>query len=130
MQQMLETGDMGPGLRKSFIALHHSQVSTDPFNFFVIKRSYVGGKNDEIVIIANPKVLEKIGQTNTIMEGCISFPFRHDKKVLRYKKVKVRYQVPRNGDDELITKEEEIEGLLAQVFQHECQHAAGNHIYK
>lgn len=132
LQEYLESGDFKMGPRdKTSVALHHSQVEAeDPLNFFVIKREIVGAKNNEIVAIINPEIIEKdLDSITTSVEGCISFQFRPDKKVKRYNRIKVRYDVPDTiGSFE--TKEEWVEGFKAMIFQHECQHAKGHHIYQ
>lgn len=131
LQAVLERGDFNHGpFHKNHIALHHSQVDENPYNFFVIKRSIVGAKDNEIIAVINPKIIERDEDSkSTHTEGCISFPFRQDKKVQRYDRVKVQYQV---ADDKgnLTMKEEWTEGLMARVFQHEIQHAQGGNIYQ
>ena len=114
---------------KTSIALHHSQVDPEPFNFFVIKRAVVKAKPNEIVVVVNPKILERSPEKDFVLEGCISFPFRPDKRVKRNRRVKVSYQIP-DDKGELVTKEEWVEGLMAYVFQHECQHSHGQNIYQ
>lgn len=130
LQELIETSNFGPGYTKTSIALHHSQVHPDPFNFFVIKRSIVGAKDNEIVAFLNPQILEKDPATKTTsIEGCISFPFRPDKKVQRYDRIHVRYDVV-GKDEKLEQREEWVEGIMARIFQHEVQHAKGCNIYQ
>lgn len=132
LQETLEMGDYLKGpFGKESLALHHSQVSLDPYNFFVVKRSLVGGKNNEVIAIINPVLLEVDKNSRTTSrEGCISFPFRNDKKVLRYGRIKVKYQVPDSEGKELITREEWTTGIMANIFQHEIDHANAENIYQ
>lgn len=66
-------------------------------------------------------------------EACMSFPFRHEKYVMRGYRVKVRYQYLGKGlfnRDKVITVTEWVEGLKAHIFQHECDHFKGKNIYR
>lgn len=64
-------------------------------------------------------------------EGCMSYPDRKPKNVQRIFKLKVRYWYPVTilGFTFLWRKTEEVEGLKAQIFQHEIQHFEGENIY-
>jgi len=79
------------------------------------------------------EVPEKQYTSNVIPmeEGCMSFPQRKPKKVDRVFRVKVRYWYPVEflGFKFLWRKTEEVEGLKAQIFQHEIQHFEGENIY-
>lgn len=133
MQEFLESGKAtAVGLHKNSIALHHSQVDEDPSNFFVIKRDVVGAKSNETVVAVNPEILEIDTKSKyTHLEGCLSFPFRGDRKIPRFGRVRVKYQTPDTTcPSGLKTQEMWIEGLMAAVFQHEVEHAKGKHIYQ
>lgn len=112
------------------MAIHHSQFSSQPYNFFVINSWVVGAKDRETVVVVNPKIISKDKTTKeTVREACMSFPFRNGVKVTRYSKIKVSYQFPVDDGEKLEQKEEEVEGLMAYIFQHEMEHARGTHIY-
>lgn len=131
MMRLLQTyrSPAGKGPDQHF-ALHHSQYSSHPYNFFVINNWVVGAQVNEVVVIVNPEIIEKDPTSRRkVREGCMSFPFRHGVEVNRYNKIKVRYQVPSEDGKKLLTKEEEMTGFMAQIFQHEIQHANGGHIY-
>lgn len=114
-------------IQKRSIALHHSQISQDPYDFFVVDPKATGDKYNGFFLVMNPKILSSEDRQK-VYEGCLSFPFRQDVAVNRYMKLKVSYDSPgKNG--ELEHKEEVVAGLLAQVFQYEAQHARGEHIY-
>lgn len=130
MQIALERGDYTRvGIKKIATAIHHSQVNPEPFNFFVIRRDVVGASNNEVIVVANPKILTKDKTSKRLsLEGCLSFPFRPDKTVNRYSIITVGYESP-DKDGNLVYKEETLTGVMAAVFQHECEHAHGKNIY-
>jgi peptide deformylase len=136
-------------------AVSHCQVSERPFAFFVVNSGFV--TNDNVKqkhmlfphrIIINPEILEKpdthevtlpfpdkdgkqqIVKTPNIYrpdEACMSFQHRAPKKVMRFYKIKVRYQIPWLLGMRTIT--EWCDGLKAHVFQHETDHANGKNIF-
>jgi len=96
------------------LALAHCQVSRNPYKIFVTNSNRV---------FINAEILE--GDDSFIAEEmCLSFPFRPKIKVKRYSVIKAKYQ-----DENMKWHEEQIAGLLAQVFQHEDQHFRGENIY-
>lgn len=78
-------------------------------------------------------VPEEVRTSNIIpmKEGCMSFLFRKPKNVDRVYRVKVRYWYPVEflGFKFLWRKTEWVEGLKAQILQHEIMHAEGKNIY-
>lgn len=67
----------------------------------------------------NAEILEETGDEWAFNEGCLSIPnIRED--VFRRPVVKIRYQ-----DEDFNTHEEEFDGLLARVIQHEYDHIEG-----
>ena len=69
-------------------------------------------------------------------EGCMSFTdrTRKAKKMTRFYRIKVRYQVVKKGwlglgKPKIETIEEWCQGLKAHIFQHEIDHAMGHDIY-
>jgi peptide deformylase len=125
------------------ISIHHSQVSEKPFNFFVLDKRWQKhfGLPSRFIInptflpanVKNPvtKNLEPVG-TIRIEEACMSFPNRSEKKVDRYPAIYAGWEVPRIIAGIVLgtkTYERELGGKAAQMFQHECDHAAGKNIY-
>jgi peptide deformylase len=60
-------------------------------------------------------------------DACMSFPYRKPKKVERFLKIIVHYQIAKDG--ELVDVVEECEGLKAHIFQHEIDHHEGIDIH-
>ena len=60
-------------------------------------------------------------------DACMSFPYRKPKKVERFLKIIVHYQIAKDG--ELVDVVEECEGLKAHMFQHEIDHHHGIDIH-
>jgi peptide deformylase len=69
--------------------------------------------------IVNPTLLEKSGPVK-LREGCLSVPEEFD-EVDRFERVRVRYQDCEGG-----AHEEEVQGRLAHIFQHEIDHLDGH----
>jgi peptide deformylase len=70
-------------------------------------------------IIINPEIIKTYGKAVEQWEGCLSFDNAFA-KVPRNKKICVRYL-----DEKAQQHEENLEGLLAHVFQHETDHLDG-----
>ena len=114
------------------LAIHHAQVSNNPVNLFSVLPNIFP---DNDMVICNPKILAK-DEKYTASEGCMSFPHRGDKKISRYNKIVVEYYVIQVNTLEDGTKhyqplkrERTLEGLAAQIFQHEYDHGVGVNIY-
>jgi peptide deformylase len=103
--------------RKGY-AIAHSQVSQEPYRVFVVSP---GLMKHEIII--NPKILEK-DEKMTHLEGCLSFPFRPNKNVSRYRTLTVQYQ-----DENMKVWHSALENIPAFIFQHEIDHMNGIDIY-
>jgi peptide deformylase len=71
------------------------------------------------MVIINPEIIKSYEKSEEMWEGCLSLD-NVFAKVPRYKKVRVKYQ-----DEKAKTHEKELDGLLAQVFQHETDHLNG-----
>lgn len=111
---------------KEAYSIHHSQVSERPFNFFVVNLNSVHGLASDVII--NPEIIERMkGTAETKKEGCMSYPFRPVVKVKRYDVIKVQYQVKRLFGFK--TVEMVINEVMAQVFQHDNDHAHAIYIY-
>ena len=67
----------------------------------------------------NPHILEIGGEEVSMEEGCLSLPGIHE-TVKRGNKIRVKYM-----DEDFVEHEEEVEGYLARVMQHEFDHLEG-----
>jgi len=84
----------------------------------VSKRIFIMGNEEKLIVCINPEIVSGTGEIKDT-EGCLSFPglWLH---VKRYEKVIAKYQTM-NGE----TTQEEFDGLMARVFQHELDHLNG-----
>ena len=73
----------------------------------------------EPLAMLNPELLWASDDTETGWEGCLSIPGIRG-SVRRHQRVRVRY-LTREGE----IREEEYEGFLARIFQHEFDHING-----
>ncbi len=73
----------------------------------------------EPTAMINPELLWASSETETGWEGCLSIPGIRG-PVQRHTRIRVRY-VTRTGE----IREEEYEGFLARIFQHEFDHING-----
>jgi len=78
----------------------------------------IGEENSEIIILANPEILDSQGET-IMEEGCLSVPDINE-KVVRPSHI-VTKGVDIDGNERTI----EAEGLLARVICHEIDHLNG-----
>lgn len=119
------------GYYEQCFALHHSQVSRQPYNFFTVSKQVEGRFTSWLIL--NPKIISKDRDTKyKVKEGCMSFPLRTPTNVFRYKNVRISYQIYEQGvfGVPLLKQiEENVEGLVAEIFQHEIDHANGKNIY-
>lgn len=69
------------------------------------------------IVMINPRILKKNGKYIT-QEGCLSL--KGERKVERYKKIKVTYQDMNFGQ-----RTEEFTDLIAEAIQHEIDHCEG-----
>lgn len=67
----------------------------------------------------------------SVMEGCMSYPHRKGKRMVRNHRIRVRYQYLTKtlGITHVKTFEGWVEGLKAHILQHECDHFAGKTMY-
>lgn len=70
-------------------------------------------------VYINPHIIEIGGEEVSMEEGCLSLPGIHE-AVKRGDKIRVKYM-----DENFVEYEEEVEGYLARVMQHEFDHLDG-----
>lgn len=114
-------------------AVAQPQVSNNPLRYFVINPA-----SKELVkafgglIIVNPRLLSK-DRTSRFMspEGCLSYPYNPIKKVKRFTKIEVKYDIITNkGRDIKSFSSKSLTDLPAIIFQHELEHLNGKSIWK
>ena len=109
VDDMFETmyAEEGIGLAATQVDIHQRIIVID-----------VSENRDERLVLINPELLEKSGETG-IEEGCLSIPEQRA-LVPRAEKVKIR-ALDRDGQ----SFELEADGLLAICIQHEMDHLVG-----
>jgi peptide deformylase len=70
-------------------------------------------------IFINPVIIDWAGGDTVYQEGCLSFPEIFE-EVIRPGKILVRFQ-----DLDFNTYEEELDGIISRIFQHEMDHLNG-----
>ena len=114
---MFETMDHaeGVGLAAPQIGL---PIRVVVINLDVISDDYPEYKGFRKAFI-NPHILEVSGELVSMDEGCLSLPGIHE-SVKRGDKIHVTYL-----DEDFTPHDEEVEGFLARVMQHEFDHLEG-----
>jgi peptide deformylase len=107
VQDLIDTTSQ-PG--RAGVAANQIGVGLAVFSYFV------DGKAGYLI---NPEIVELAGELVELEEGCLSLPGLWHKTP--------RYQIAKIRGSQLDGSQVEItgEGLLAQVFQHECDHLKG-----
>jgi len=99
-------------IEKNGFGLAANQVGF-PYSIFAIR-----GEPENFVLI-NPRIVHHSTETNTDLEGCLSYPGLGVKQP-RFNEVRVRFCAP---DGKTYTKL--FKGLSARVIQHEMDHLNG-----
>lgn len=118
-------------------AIAQPQVSHKPLRYFVINPLLGAPIAKELggLLIINPRLLSKDKESKIMSsEGCMSYPLRPEKKVKRFNRITVTYDVIKDlKNPKLITMdkigEKELTGLSSIVMQHELQHLNGKSIW-
>ena len=132
-------------------AVAHSEVSETPYAFFVVSRECVAEGLFPSHVIINPKIIKSplhhknnpqtfTGTSTTDIkelfiipnstedeEPCLQFPFRKAKRITRYDKIEVSYQVPVWYG--LKTIKVELNGIASRIFQHCYDHTVADNIF-
>lgn len=130
-KQMLDAvrGGKFKGNWPTAFSLSHSYVSQEPLNFFVINDEIEEGallKQFGTWCIINPKVF-KFADPVFWKEACMAYPFRSERKVDRFNKILVEYQMPVLG--RMMKVKKYFSGVAAFIVQHELDHSVGKNIY-
>lgn len=120
--------------RQHCLAMHHAYVTQKPLNFFVLNeealKDFIPKLGSKYII--NPKIEAFVKASVLAMpEACVAFPHRSPKNVMRAFVLKVSYQIPDPLSKNGLKKVEnaEVERIIAQIFQHEIDHANGKNIF-
>jgi peptide deformylase len=97
----------------------HGGIGLSAVQCGVMKRIFLMGNPDSLVVCINPKIIELSDERELYQEGCLSFPNLW-LKVKRPKSVRVSYQTVTG---ELVEKD--LDGIHARVFLHEFDHLMG-----
>ena len=119
----------GPNYESCY-ALHHAQVSEDPYNFFTVNEKIFEGKIPKTLghwLIINPKITQW-AEPVSWEEACMSFPFKKPKRTNRMDTITVEYRTPWLFGI-LIKRVRKLEGDMAFLLQHEVEHSVGVNIY-
>ena len=99
------------------IGLSANQVGK-PYRLFVMGDNLQINKGQKWVCI-NPEITDMSKETIRYKEGCLTFPFLF-LDIERPQKIRVKYL-----DENLETKEEEMDGIVSRCYQHELDHMQG-----
>lgn len=111
---MAETMYAAPG-----VGLAAPQVS-DPRRILVMDSSKKEERGARFFAMVNPEIVERSDATIPWYETCLSVP-EMEVKVIRNKRVKVRFQDPQTGDERHVW----LEDYEAVIVQHEMDHLLG-----
>jgi len=150
LRRFIVKGQLKGYYNKAFV-LAHAQVCETPMSFFVVAPEVVKEKMFADDVIINPEIVEsqtymelkgaeikgspetmkgnvfKIPNGIEYQEPCLSFPYRAPKRITRYNKIKVKYQI--RSFFGMKTIEADLQGIASQIFQHGYDHTQGKNIY-
>jgi len=96
------------GLSISLVVIDLDVVSEDLPEYKGFRKAFI-----------NPEITQFSEETTSMEEGCLSIPGIHE-SVKRAKKIHVKYL-----DEDFNQHEEDVDGFLARVMQHEFDHLDG-----
>lgn len=135
--QMMMHELVSSGFLAAVYALSHSQITgTRPLRFFVINGESPQVKKEwthDQYVVLNPEIIRHTQVPAHKEEGCATFPRYPMKKVERYNRGAVRFQlIEWDGKTPRLSApiEEESDGLVFQMFQHEIDHHNCKYIHK
>lgn len=101
------------------VAIAAPQIGETLRIFLVAELAYHKNTKERDLVFINPKITKLSKEKEYMMEGCLSVRWLYG-EVNRSKKVNIEYY-----DEYGNKKERGASGLLAQIFQHECDHLDG-----
>lgn len=130
-QEMLRLVNEPIGMYPAGYALAHSQITDeDPLRFFVTNPNYEQIRSGNIpTVIINPVIINHTNQVIDKDEGCLSFAKLPMVKTQRWNKITVNFKWLDSNKKLNTVMAEKYSGMIAQIFQHECDHLDGKYIY-
>ena len=122
MHKAIDNGGFS-GPYKGGYAIAHQQVERDHARFFVVNDNIAKMLFEGHSVISNPEILDAHDEVET-REGCLSYPYRGDRKRKRFMDIAVRFDDADGNEVKLV-----LNGIAAQVFQHEYFHTMGETIW-
>lgn len=124
-EEIFKLSRQAHGIHKSAYAIAHAQVDGErPLRFFVTHQGDV---------FINPKITRHTQVPVDRLEGCMSFPTNGPARVQRFNKIELEYQHFNVGAEKpwavSPVQFEALNGLAAQVVQHEIDHMDGKYVY-
>lgn len=110
---MYKSSGVGLAAPQVNLSLQLFIIDADPFTEFY--KEAKGFKKEFI----NPKIIDRWGKKWAFNEGCLSVP-KINEDVQRPSNIKIQYY-----DRNFVFHEEEYDGILARVMQHEYDHIQG-----
>lgn len=101
------------------VAIAAPQVGISKRVFLVEDQSKDRDEALPVLVAVNPKIMKVSRRAKVVGEGCLSVPERYG-AVRRHSNVTMRAM-----DENGVEYERGAGGLLAQIFQHECDHLDG-----
>lgn len=101
------------------VAIAAPQIGVGKRLFVVEDQSQEREESVPNLVVINPRIVKYSKRTKVVGEGCLSVPNRYG-AVKRHTNVTLR-ALDENGEE----FERGAGGLLAQIFQHECDHLDG-----
>lgn len=80
-------------------------------------------KTDEIIIVINPKIVERSDEHAASPEGCFSIPLMPGVGAIVSRSTSISVEYDTETGDHVSTQ---LTGMDARIFQHEMDHLEGN----
>jgi peptide deformylase len=123
-----------PGLKDFIVNLFETMEKSDgiglaapqvgkPIRIFVLDTEPLAEDNPNIPVFKkafiNPHIIERSGEMKIYNEGCLSLPTIHE-EVERPASIRIQYM-----DEQFVSHEEDYDGIVARIIQHEYDHLDG-----
>ena len=102
--------------------LHHRGVGLSANQIGINERAFAMVADIEtmqVIVVFNPKIIKEYTKKETMEEGCLSYPETF-LQIERPYGIVVKFE-----DEDKKVHKIKMEGLMARIFQHECDHMEG-----